>query len=262
MDTICTYAEQREEILIEYLYDDIDAAARTDFDAHMVTCATCRGELEQLRVVRAQLQRWAPPEPVGQPFSSRSLQATVVVPKPRWGARLATIPAWAQAVAAVLLIGVAAGIANLDVSYTDAGLSVRTGWMARPAPVESAGTTSSSASATQIPSPWRADLTALEQQLRSEMRSIPAQPVATANADADAVLLRQVRALLRESEQRQQRELALRILEVDSNVRAQRVADLRNIESNLNEIQNKSGIDMRRLYRMTNELAIRVSQNR
>jgi hypothetical protein len=256
MDTMCTYAAQREEILIEYLYDDIDAATRTEFDAHMVTCVTCRRELEELRAVRAQLQRWAPPEPVGQPFAGRSPQ-TVVMPKLRWGQRLAAIPGWAQAAAAVLLVGVAAGIANLDVSYTDAGLAVRTGWMARPAPA-SADTT---ASATQVASPWRADLAALEEQLRSEMRSVPAQPVAATNLDADAVL-RQVRALLRESEQRQQRELALRIIEVDRDLQARRIADLRNIENNLNTIQNSTGLDVRRLYRMTNELAVRVSQNR
>jgi anti-sigma factor RsiW len=255
MNTICVYAAQREEVLIEYLYDDIDAATRADFDAHMVTCATCRRELEELRAVRAQLQRWAPPEPVGQPFAGRSPQ-TVMMAKPRWGQRLAAIPAWARAAAAVLLVGVAAGMANLDVSYTNAGLSVRTGWMTRPA-----ADTGTTASATQVASPWRADLAALEEQLRSEMRSVPAPPVSAATIDADAVL-RQVRALLRESEQRQQRELALRIIEVDRDLQARRIADLRNIENNLNTIQSSTGIDMRRLYRMTNELAVRVSQTR
>ena len=41
------------------------------------------------------------------------------------------IPAWAQAAAAVLLLGVAAGLANLDIRYDGEGLRVRTGWLAR-----------------------------------------------------------------------------------------------------------------------------------
>ena len=79
--------------------------------------------------------------------------------------------------------------------------------------------------------------------------------------DAQAMLVR-VRAMIEESEQRQQRELALRIAEVDNSVRAQRIADLRNIDRNLTAIQSNTGVDMRRLYEMTNNLAVRVSQTR
>jgi hypothetical protein len=81
------------------------------------------------------------------------------------------------------------------------------------------------------------------------------------DADAEMMLVR-VRALIEESEQRQQRALALRIAEVDNNVRAQRIADLRNIDRNLTVIQSNAGVDMRRLYQMTNDLAVRVSQTR
>jgi len=258
MDTKCTYAD-REETLIDYLYDDIDASTRKAFDEHLILCGACRSELEGLGVVRAQLARWAPPEPVGRTLFQQRPQPAAT--SRRW-TTLAAIPAWAQVAAAMLLIGVAAGLANLDVTYNDAGLSVRTGWMARPSAGEGSSGTSTTTSQEAL---WRADLAALDQQLRTEMRSLQVQqPVAAApvsGADAEA-MLRQVRALLKESEQRQQRELALRIGEVDSNVRAQRIADLRNIESNLHTIQNTTGVDMRRLYRMTNELAVRVSQTR
>ena len=113
--------------------------------------------------------------------------------------------------------------------------------------------------------PWRADLVAIEQQLRDEMRASTARPGvrAAARSDADTeALLGRVRAMLDESEQRQQRELALRIAEVDNTVRAQRIADLRNIERYLTEVQSNTGVDMRRLYQMTNDLAVRVSQTK
>ena len=78
------------------------------------------------------------------------------------------------------------------------------------------------------PAPWRAEFAALEQQLRGEMRTAAAQPRVRAgvqtDADVEAMLVR-VRALIDESEQRQQRELALRIAEMDTSVRAQRIAD-------------------------------------
>jgi hypothetical protein len=96
------------------------------------------------------------------------------------------------------------------------------------------------------------------------MRAFPAQATADAarRDPADGETLRRVRALIDQSERKQQKELALRIAEVATDVRAQRVADLRNIDRNLNVIQSNTGVDMLRLYRMTNDLAVRVSQTK
>ena len=65
--------------------------------------------------------------------------------------------------------------------------------------------------------PWRADLTALETRLKTEFhasseRALPSTRTAISSADSE--LLQQVRALIRESERKQQNELALRIAEV------------------------------------------------
>jgi hypothetical protein len=95
------------------------------------------------------------------------------------------------------------------------------------------------------------------------MRASPAQATVEAarrDGAADGEMLRRVRALIEQSERKQQKELALRVAEVATDVRAQRVADLRNIDRNLNVIQSNTGVDMLRLYRMTNDLAVRVSQ--
>lgn len=287
MDTHCTYRDRRDELLIGYLYDDIDAASRAAFAVHLAECGLCRAELDQLGAVRVQLEEWTPPEPAralsgadrkdvaGRTLSGPAYPAGSdnVRRAPRWQ-RLGDLPAWAQVAAAVLLLGVSAAVANLEITYDSGGVSVRTGWMTRPsppavapaaaiAPVESG--VSTRPGVLPDPAPWRADLASLEQQLRGEMRLAAAQPRVRAGAKTDAeveAMLVRVRALIDESEQRQQRELALRIAEVDTSVRAQRIADLRNIELNLNRFQNNTGVDMKRLYDMTNNLAVRVSQTR
>ena len=95
------------------------------------------------------------------------------------------------------------------------------------------------------------ELAALEQQLKTEFHAQQASsPVAAASAPtvrtasvSEADTIRRVRALLDESEKRQQRELALRIAEVLRDVNRQRQADLVNIDRNLNLMQNKFGVE-------------------
>src|SRR5205807_4077695 len=133
------------------------------------------------------------------------------------------IPAWAQVAAAFLCLGIGAGIANLNVRYDGNGLQVRTGWStAVPPPLAAngkrgvvAGGPSERAAADAAP--WRAELTALEQRLHAELRRPSSNGITTAansgtiaNAGS-AETLRRVRALVEESERRQQTELALRL---------------------------------------------------
>ncbi len=98
--------------------------------------------------------------------------------------------------------------------------------------------------------PWRADLTALERQLRTEFRGVtPATPTlmvrdAATAAAADAQLLRRVRALVEDSERKQQNELALRIAELASEWETKRKIDLKNIDWNLQAIQKDTGFRM------------------
>jgi hypothetical protein len=259
MDTTCTYRGNREDLLVAYLYDEVDPSDRAAFEEHIAACAVCCRELDELGVVRSRLGRWTPPEP------ARAFTWAAAPPVGRRGVWIALggIPAWAQVAAALLFFGVAAGVANLDVKYDRSGLSVRTGWSAATGRGAPAAANPVPVSAPQGEAPWRPDLAALEQQLRAEMRASPAQATADAarrDAVADSETLRRVRALIEESERKQQKELALRVAEVATDVRAQRAADLRNIDRNLNVIQSNTGVDMLRLYRMTNDLAVRVSQ--
>ena len=114
----CTLAHDREETLMAYLYDDIEPAARARFEQHLAACERCRVELRSLGGVRAQLARWAPPEPnIARAAGGPSLPAAVAPAAARSWWR--DIPAWAQVAAALLVFGVSAGIANMEVRYDE-----------------------------------------------------------------------------------------------------------------------------------------------
>ena len=230
-DMTCTYTGNRDEMLVSYLYDDYSdsgAAERMAFDAHLRTCARCRTELAALGGVRQQLARWNPPEPNLQ--SAISQQPSAVGNDIRWWKQ---IPAWAQVAAALLFLGVSAGIANLDVHYDSTGLSVRTGWTTPKASVAppSVGPASET---------WRTELASLEQRLRAEMRDRQPAAAAQARTISDTDVKRMVRPLIDESEKREQREIALRMAEVLRDVSAQRQADLVNIDRNLGLIRSNT----------------------
>jgi hypothetical protein len=243
-DMPCGYID-RDETIVAFLYDELDAGRRRDFEAHVLTCAMCREEVAGLQSVRAQLAQWEPPSVV-------SRQSSVAGPSRQSWWR--TMPAWAQVAAALLFVGVSAGIANLDVRYDQNGLTVRTGWSngsggsGRSSGSGRSGRSSGSdvALAAQE-APWRSDLAALEQQLKTEFHAsqvssaIAPQAVALRSASSgDAETLRRVRALLEESEKRQQRELALRVAEVLQDVNRQRQADLVKVDS----MQNRLGVEV------------------
>ena len=275
MDTMCSYPGNRDEILIAYLYDDVDPAERRAFDAHVTTCAQCRIELAELRSVRSHLGRWAPPEPAtGVTFAS----APHAGRRPGVWATLGEIPAWAQVAAALLVLGVSAAIANLDVRYDHEGLTVRTGWSKvrvvqppsevappfRPPSIdtlERRGAPAGAAIAT-AGAPWTSDLAALEQRLRTELHSAAPQPARIASSSSDPELLHRVRALVDESERRQQRELALRLAEVVRDVNAQRQADLVKIDRNLGMIQRDTGVEAMKQREMINYIFRSTSQRR
>jgi len=239
-ETLCNYPD-RDEYLVAYLYDDIDSAEQTAFGSHLSGCRHCQQDLLALRGVRSALSTWAPPEPVLSNRESRLASPASRVPSPE--ARAASreqraaswwreMPAWAQVAAALFVLGVSATIANLDVRYDRSGLTIRTGW-SQPRPAAQAP-----ASAT----PWRAELTALESELRSEMKASQAAAAAASAPVAQAVMSdadfrRRVRALLDESEKKQQNELALRLVQFQTDISAQRQADLRTINQNLGFIQ-------------------------
>jgi hypothetical protein len=213
----CIYPD-REAVIVAYLYDDIDAVHRVAFETHVAMCEPCRTELADLRGVRSTLAQWTAPE------ARQSRRQS-----PEVGHRLGwwhAVPVWAQVAAAMLVLGVSASIANLDVRYDRAkGLSVTTGWSkATQAPVVAPETQASAA-------PWRADLAAMQKQLHEEMRAQSATLAATSTTPAaaamsDAEFSRRVRLLVEASDETQRQEFAAKLVQLQKDVYAQQQADL------------------------------------
>ena len=270
-DISCTYGDGRDEAIVALLYDETDgsAAGRAGFEAHVRTCARCRADLAALRGVRTQLAHWSPPEPTFATINPPSNQQLAFSNQHWWR----SIPVWAQVAAALLFLGVSAGIANLDVRYDQTGLSVKTGWSDRSSGSSRSGTPgrSEEAQAGAANAPWKADLTALESQLKKEIRATqasapgspaPVRTVSTGSTASDADVTRRVRALIEDSEKRQQRELALRIAELLRDVNAQRQADLVKIDRTLGVVQNNVGIEVMKNRQQINQMDLlyRASQ--
>jgi hypothetical protein len=173
---------------------------------------------------------------------------------------------------------VSAGIAYFDVRYDANGLSVRTGW-SKPAPIAPSvplGPTESMSSSggqtTAAAAPWRADLDALEQQLKAEIGTVqasarvapgPAPLVRSVQtADASGEIVRRVRALIEESEKRQKIELAFRVGEVMRDVHAERLADLEKIDRTLYAVRSNLGVEVLKTQKQVDQMNIlyRASQ--
>lgn len=258
-DTLCAFPD-RDDALVTYLYDDMDAAERATFDAHLAICARCRNEVHDLRGVREHLTQWAPPFPAAGIRSNSPLQAgdrSVRLQPDSPAARRSwskEMPAWAQVAAALLFVGISAGIANLDVRYDSRGLSVRTGWSQRSAGAGPALSTARTGVAQDTAAPWRADLTSLEQQLRAEMHAASEsnRPVGVATAaDArgglsEAEVTARIRTMIAASEKRQQTELALRVAETYNTMRAQRNADMIKVDAVLGALKSDTSTELLR----------------
>lgn len=248
----CTLPGRREELLVSHLYDELAPAERADFERHLRACAVCRDELGALGAVRGGLVSWTPPETAGR------LAGDVVAPP---GSRAAAVsvfrdmPVWVRAAAAVLIVGLSAGAANLEISRTVTGFSIRTGWH-HPVVTDSAAV---AAPAPTVPPSPADGLDALERDLRALERRVADVASAASGLDGEGVL-RRVRALVEESERRQQRELALRVAEVARDLQAQRQIDLVRIDRSLGLIQSRTGMEVMRTQRQVNSLAQQVSQ--
>lgn len=214
--------------LIAYLYGEIDAAERKAVDDHLARCGACAAEVTALGDARSELGLWVPPE-VDLDFTivkkSALPPANVLRPAQWWS----TVPAWAQAAAAILVLAAGLSVANLQVRSGPDGFVVTTGWMAAPSPAVSVA--SGGDAAGRDVDGWKPALIALEQQLRNEIKSAAHDPETrvASRGPADEATVRRVQQLITEAEQRHERELAMRFVELTRDINLQRRADLMNI---------------------------------
>lgn len=218
------------ELLIGYVYGELALSERDAFDRHLASCAACRSEVDGLRGTRATLESWTPPE--------RDLGIEVVRVAPRraptparwWGVS----PAWGIAAAALVVGAVSAAVANVEVTTGDGGITIRSGWRQPPAAQTAPAATADAASAV-------ARVEARVRELETQLAAVRAQPVpapaAVSSRMADADMIRLVRQLIAQSEERQQGVLARQILQVNRDFEVARRTDLERLGRGLEQIQ-------------------------
>jgi len=223
-----------QELLLGYLYGELPGSERDAFERHLKSCTDCRGEVDGLRTTRTYLESWTPPEPNLDFHVVRGPQAPR--PSARWWG---LAPAWGLAAAAMLVGAISAAIANVEVTTAAGGITVRTGWnrtAGRQTQVSAQENTQARTDAQRVAA-LEARLRELETQVASA-RSAPAAPTnAVAGRMSDAEMVRLVRQLIEQSEERQQGVLARQILQVNRDVETARRTDFDRLGRGMVEIQ-------------------------
>lgn len=249
--------------LVAYLYDECDPGERELIAAHITRCAACASEIDTLGATRRTLTAWTPPDmalgfEITRPHDvgpAANPPARVLGPTIAWWR--APLPAWAQAAAAVVIFaaGLSLGVARSDSSGQSAALG------AGEAP------SASRASATNVS---REELAQLEQRLRAEMSqmrtvsSVASVPAPARGADA---LMTEVRALIAQSNEEQNRDFTLRLVDLASSVETQRRMDMASVRQSIGQQSGVIGTELRQyreaidqIDRRTNNMLINASE--
>jgi hypothetical protein len=238
--------------LVSYLYDECTFEERERIEGHLTSCGACAAEIEELGGTRVQLSSWTPPDaalgfrvsatatPAVNAAAASGQPPVLSMRLPWWRQPM---PAWAQAVAATVLfgLGMAAGSRQLPIAPAASGAA--------------AAVTAS-------------ELTSLESRLRREIAAMHASDAAPApvtaarlsDADRDA-LLRQVREMVRESEDRQQQTFTIRAAQVARDAEIQRRVDVANLRQSFEQMQGSTSEVQRQQGEMLKYL-VNVSQRR
>jgi uncharacterized protein YukE len=242
-----------KELLVSYLYDELESRDKESFRTHLASCADCRDEIAGLRATQGHLSAWAPPEPdLGFQIVRR---ASAQPPAPR----LRLNPLWGLAAAAALVLAAGAALAHIEVRYGSEGLVLRTGWntaVASATPTAAGATVSAS---DVVAVDWKQHAEALERRLSQLETSLQQTASASASSDtADAAVLRRVSELIGQSEKRQERAMGVRLTQMNQDIDARRKIDLALIDQGLMRLQSTSGAELRqsrdlmqRMYRQT-----------
>lgn len=218
------------ELMIGYVYGELALSERDAFDRHLASCAACRSEVDGLRGTRATLESWTPPE--ADPGFEVVRVAPRAVPKPArwWGLS----PAWGLAAAALFVGAVSAAIANVEVTTGNGVVTIRTGWSQAPAAQAAQAAPADEGRALQR---VEARVRELETQLAAVRTQPVVAPAAVTSRTPDAEMVRLVRQLIAQSEERQQAFLARQILQVNRDFAVARSTDLDRLSRGMAQIQ-------------------------
>ena len=233
MDGIPPCGVRDREALVAYLYDECEPAERERVEAHLAVCVRCADEVAAFRSVRGTLDAWTLPEAsLGlRVVSDRETRGTP------WRA-FARRPGWGLAAAAVAVFAAGLVLGGVEVRYGDGALVLRAGLVDYVRSVAGASGAGAAAPA-QAAAPWRADLVALEQQLRRELApgEVAPQPGPATRAIDHEALLQQLQGLIAQSERRQQQERALWLTEFAQELDVQRRADQQQLRQELGALE-------------------------
>lgn len=225
------------DALLDYLYEEGDPAERLTIAKHLQECAACSVAVLEFQNVRGMLTDWSPP---ASELGFRIVQDRDASPsatldhgaRSGWWRGWSPTPyrAFAQAAAGVLLFAAGMAVSQLNVDYGDGTLTVRARSAAPAANVRNASITlpAQQAGAAAV---GAVNIDEIERALRERLDAQGASSVDTER------LLQRVRAMIDQSEQRQQRELALRLSQVTSEVDTQHRADLLRIQQDFGQQQ-------------------------
>jgi anti-sigma factor RsiW len=231
-----------KEQLVGYLYDELDAAERRTFEAHLATCAACRTEVAGLRRTRQHLTTWAPPEPEFNFHVVRG--AAAPPPARRW---FGFVPQWGMAAAAsVLLLAGAAAIANVELRYGPEGFVVRTGWADAAAPVPAGPVAPIPAAATAVSSEQlKAVVQVLENRLLELERAQTTQTVKASATMPAGITAPELRKILTQNEARQREEMNLQLAQMWKDFSAARVSDFTRMQDVVGRAQGVTNQQLR-----------------
>lgn len=239
-----TFTCEDDGALVSYLYGECEPNERRVISAHVAVCRACAEELTSLGATREQLAMWSPPAAqLGFRIVSDARPPNVLR-RSRWWRQ--PMPAWAQAAAAGLIFATGVTLGALRGTTAPGATTASQPAGLAPGAVKTAALT-------------QRDLSALEQRLRAEMSQMRTSSGPATTRSGDAQILERVRAMIQDSEQRQQRELALRTAEVVRDFDAQRRVDLTRIERTLGQMDGTTGVEVEQQRQMLNYL-MRVSQ--
>lgn len=236
------HIHDKPEALLDYLYEEGDPAQRLRIKRHLQDCATCSVAVLELQSVRGLLSEWKPPAArLGFKIVPGGEQTPVATQPVRWRFGAAW-PRWAQVAAGIFLFSAGMAFSQLHVEVANGALTVRSR-SAEPAITAAAGLTPVAHTGTDIP--------------------LPPAPVAmnepARNVSAADEVLRRVKALIDQSESRQQRELALRLADVVRDFDTQRQADMQRVDQNFGQLEGQTGAEVARQRELLNQL-VKVSQ--
>jgi anti-sigma factor RsiW len=233
------------EQLVSYVYEELSATERAEFESHLSDCAECRQGLAELRGTRHLLASWAPPQPEFNFHIVRGAAAPAV-PAPR--RRFAFVPQWAlSAAAALLLVAGAAAVANLEIRYGSDGLVVRTGWM-NPSGAAGAPAATPAAQAARVTvssDQLQRNVELLTARLRDLEQAQAAQLARVASPAKAAITVPELRRILAELESRQRTEMALQVSQVWKDFNAARVTDFSRLQDVVSRAQGVTNQQLR-----------------